>query len=230
MSHRNVTSLLLILAGALTAALSVGGAAGAAGERWLWPLSPAPALVAAFDPPDSDFGPGHRGVDLAGAGGQRVRAIGAGVVTFAARLAGRGVVVVDHGFLRSTYEPVSADVDVGDTVAAGEPIGTLTTTSSHCWPLTCLHLGVRRGATYVDPLTLLGPRPVRLKPLAPADGGRDSLAGGRGGPSVSPSNATTRTPGERLPRRALGLTAAVAAAVLLGGAATTRRRPHQARG
>lgn len=230
MSHRRVTALLLILVGAVVAAMSVGGAVSAADEQWVWPLIPAPAVVAAFDPPDSDFGPGHRGVDLAGAGGQQVQAIGAGVVTFAARLAGRGVVVVDHGSLRSTYEPVSADVDVGETVAAGEPIGTLTTTSSHCWPQTCLHLGVRRGAAYVDPLTLLGPRPVRLKPLDRGDGGRDSLAGVQSRPPGSASRATTRMPGDSWRRRAVGLTAAVAAAVLLGGAATSRPRQRQARG
>lgn len=230
MPHRNVTSLLLVLVGAVAACLCVGGAASAADERWVWPLSPTPAVVAAFDAPDSDFGPGHRGVDLTGAGGQQVRAIGAGVVTFAAQLAGRGVVVVDHGSLRSTYEPVSADVDVGDSVAAGAPIGTLTTTSSHCWPQPCLHLGVRRGATYVDPLTLLGPRPVRLKPLGPEDAGRESLARVQSGLPGSAADTTAGTPGEQLPRRAAGLTAAVAAAMLLGGAATTRPRPRQARG
>jgi len=220
MSHRHLTSLLL-LAGAAAACVVSAGAAGAADERWVWPLSPAPAVVAAFDPPDSDFGRGHRGVDLAGTGGQQVQAIGVGVVTFAARLAGRGVVVVDHGALRSTYEPVSADVEVGEAVAAGEPVGTLTTTSSHCWPQTCLHLGVRRGTTYVDPLTLLGPRPVRLKPLDPGDGGGAWVADVPTGLPGAPSDTTTRPRGDPLPRPALGLTAA---AVLIGGAATPRTR------
>ncbi|MBA2773943.1 MAG: M23 family metallopeptidase [Nocardioidaceae bacterium] len=229
MSHRRVAALLVLVAAAAAASLGMG-AAGAADERWVWPLSPAPALEAAFDPPESDFGAGHRGVDLAGAASQEVQAIGAGVVTFAARLAGRGVVVVDHGRLRSTYEPVNAQVEVGETVAAGDPLGTLTTTSSHCWPETCLHLGVRRGTTYLDPLTLLGPRPVRLKPLDAGDAGRDSFAGVPGRPSASSSDATTSTPEEQWPRQAFGLTAAVTAAVLLGGSTTRPTRPRQARG
>ena len=35
----------------------------------------------------------------------------------------------------------------------------------HCAPRTCLHLGVRRGENYVDPLSLLGRRRVVLLPL-----------------------------------------------------------------
>src|SRR3954471_12809427 len=32
----------------------------------VWPLQPEPAVVHGFDPPDSPYGPGHRGVDLLG--------------------------------------------------------------------------------------------------------------------------------------------------------------------
>lgn len=95
--------------------------------------------------------------------------IGAGVVTFSASIAGIAVVVVKHGALRSTYQPVHGVVAVGDKVSAGQPIGTLVSIGSHCLPSACLHLGLRRGATYLDPLSVLGPLPVRLKPL---DGSR----------------------------------------------------------
>jgi len=88
-----------------------------------------------------------------------------GSVSFAGRVAGRGVVVVDHGALRSTYEPVSPTVRVGDHVDAGDQVGLITANGSHCWPDVCLHLGVRRGDTYLDPLSFLGSLPVRLKPL-----------------------------------------------------------------
>jgi len=91
----------------------------------VWPLVPTPEVVRAFDPPDSQWGSGHRGVDLSGSVGQVVRTALAGRVTFAARLAGRGVVVVDHGPTRTTYEPVSARVRVGEVLARGQPIGTL---------------------------------------------------------------------------------------------------------
>jgi murein DD-endopeptidase MepM/ murein hydrolase activator NlpD len=98
--------------------------------------------------------------------GQQVHAALAGVVTFAGRLAGRGVVVVDHGSLRTTYEPVGASVQVGDRVGAGEVIGRLQLFGSHCFPGACLHWGLIEGRDhYLDPLTLVGAAPVRLLPL-----------------------------------------------------------------
>lgn len=131
----------------------------------VWPLSPRPALAEGFDPPDQVWGAGHRGVDLHGHMGQAVRASLGGTVTFAAPIAGRGVVVVDHGGVRTTYEPVSAAVRVGELVGRGAVIGTLQRASSHCFPRACLHWGLRRGETYLDPLTLVGAGPIRLLPL-----------------------------------------------------------------
>ena len=134
----------------------------------VWPLDPRPEVVRAFDPPSTTWGAGHRGVDLAGHLGQEVRSAVAGQVSFAGRIAGRGVVVVSHGATRTTYEPVSASVSRGDQVAAGEVLGTLQWAGSHCLPRACLHWGLRRGevgGAYLDPLTLVGgPRPVRLLP------------------------------------------------------------------
>ncbi|MGI8433509.1 MAG: murein hydrolase activator EnvC family protein [Nocardioidaceae bacterium] len=138
----------------------------AAGEAfWVWPLDPPPVVMRAFEPPEHDWEPGHRGVDLLGTPRQPVHSIGAGTVVFAGAIAGRGVVVVDHGPLRSTYEPVTASVHPGDTVSAGDAVGLLQSVQSHCPPRTCLHLGLRRGDRYLDPLSLLGPREVRLKPM-----------------------------------------------------------------
>ena len=131
----------------------------------VWPLRPEPEVVEGFDPPASPYGPGHRGVDLLGTPGQAVRAALPGTVSFAAPLAGRGVVVVDHGATRTTYEPVSARVEVGDRVGAGDVIGTLAIVGSHCFPRACLHWGWIRGETYLDPLRLVGAGPVRLLPL-----------------------------------------------------------------
>jgi murein DD-endopeptidase MepM/ murein hydrolase activator NlpD len=134
-------------------------------RTWVWPLQPRPVVVRRFEPPAHRWDAGHRGVDLLGSPAEPVLAIGAGTVRFAGPLAGRGVVVVDHGALRSTYEPVTAAVHRGDVVDAGEVIGLLQTPYSHCAPEVCLHLGLRRGSVYLDPLDLLGPRPVRLKQL-----------------------------------------------------------------
>lgn len=100
----------------------------------VWPLDPVPDVVRGFDPPDVPWGSGHRGVDLAGAVGQDVRSSLPGTVTYAGRLAGRGVVVVSHGDTRTTYEPVAATVSVGDEVAAGDGLGRLELPGSHCFP------------------------------------------------------------------------------------------------
>lgn len=132
----------------------------------VWPLSPEPEVVAAFDPPGSAYGPGHRGVDLRGRPGQTVRAALPGTVVFVGTIAGRGVVVVSHGTTRTTYEPVAATVALGRPVAAATVLGRLQAVGSHCLPTSCLHWGWIEGAShYLDPLRLVGGGPVRLLPL-----------------------------------------------------------------
>ncbi len=146
--------------------------AGPTQQLGVWPLEPRPAIVARFAPPATTYGPGHRGVDLRGGLGQRVGSALPGVVSFAGRIAGRGVVVVQHGATRTTYEPVAATVPVGTAVSAGQPVGTLELFGSHCFPRACLHWGWLRGDVYLDPLGLLGMLTVRLLPLeGPADSG-----------------------------------------------------------
>jgi hypothetical protein len=130
-----------------------------------WPLRPRPEVVAAYDPPSSAWGAGHRGVDLAGTVGQPVRAALEGTLTFAGTIAGRPVVVVDHGDTRTTYEPVTSDLPLGTHLAGGDALGSLVLPGSHCLPRACLHWGWLRGDTYLDPLLLVGGGPVRLLPL-----------------------------------------------------------------
>jgi murein DD-endopeptidase MepM/ murein hydrolase activator NlpD len=181
---------LVVVLGVALALVGPAVALGAPGEPpdadpvGVWPLDPAPEVVTGFDPPSSTWGAGHRGVDLLGHPGQPVRAALAGVVSFAGSIAGRGVVVVDHGDTRTTYEPVLPGVEVGDAVAAGARIGVLALPGSHCLPRACLHWGWLRGATYLDPLRLVGAGPVRLLPLW-----RDQPVGGR----------TTASPWQPLP-------------------------------
>jgi murein DD-endopeptidase MepM/ murein hydrolase activator NlpD len=123
--------------------------------------------VRRFDTPPQPWLPGHRGADLPAVPGTVVRAAGAGTIVFAGQVAGRGVVSVAHpGGLRTTYEPVLVDDHrPGDPVAAGERIGTLAAGHPGCAAPACLHWGLRRGAEYLDPLTLLGFGRVRLLPL-----------------------------------------------------------------
>jgi murein DD-endopeptidase MepM/ murein hydrolase activator NlpD len=132
--------------------------------RAVWPLDPKPEVVRGFEPPSGPWAAGHRGVDLLGAPDEQVRAALAGHISFAGTLAGRGVVVVEHGSYRTTYEPVQPTVHRGDAVATGQVIGTLQSGLSHCAPRTCLHWGLIEGTTYQDPLTLIGGGPVRLLP------------------------------------------------------------------
>jgi murein DD-endopeptidase MepM/ murein hydrolase activator NlpD len=134
---------------------------------WTWPLTGVPTLTRPFAPPPHQWLPGHRGVDLAGTEGQPVLAAGAGVVVYAGPLAGRGVVSVDHASgLRTTYEPVRASVLSGQPVAPGQPLGMLAAGHAGCPVAACLHWGLRRGETYLDPLVLMRPPRLRLKPMS----------------------------------------------------------------
>jgi len=132
----------------------------------VWPLQPRPDVVSRFDPPESTWGPGHRGVDLAGRPGQPVRSALPGRISFIGTIAGRPVVTVSHGGTRTTYEPVGTSLARGTPVRAGQVIGSLAVVGSHCFPAACLHWGWLRGETYLDPLRLVGGGPVRLLPLA----------------------------------------------------------------
>ncbi|GAA1962789.1 hypothetical protein GCM10009798_23200 [Nocardioides panacihumi] len=159
--------VVVLLTGILILGPCPASGAGEPDPVGVWPLSPVPTIVERFAAPTSAWGPGHRGVDLLGRVGQTVVAALPGRVSFAGTLAGRGVVVVDDGVTRTTYEPVTAAVRVGVTLTAGAPIGALTRTQSHCPPYACLHWGWIRDAdgTYLDPLRLVGSAPVRLLPL-----------------------------------------------------------------
>lgn len=135
--------------------------------RLTWPLEPRPEVMRPFDPPDDPYGKGHRGVDLGARTGQPVLAAGEGVVVYAGRLAGRGVVSIDHGYIRTTYEPVKPSVHRGDQVSQGQRIGVLASGHEGCRASACLHWGARKPGKppeYVNPLTLIADGAVRLKP------------------------------------------------------------------
>jgi murein DD-endopeptidase MepM/ murein hydrolase activator NlpD len=137
-----------------------------------WPIGGPPLVTRRFDPPAQRWLPGQRGVDLAGSPGTVVSAAAAGVVYFAGPVAGRGVVSVQHhGGLRTTYQPVEPVVSAGDPVAAGDPLGVLAPGHAGCPVAACLHWGLRRGETYLDPLALLGLGRVRLLPIHQAGSG-----------------------------------------------------------
>lgn len=135
---------------------------------WTWPVMG--PVIGAFEPPETPFGSGHRGIDIATPVGSVVVAAEVGVVAFAGPVGGQLFVTVDHGGgLTSTYSWLSAIlVRRGDVVARGTPIAR--TGRGHAGSsVPHLHFGVRLDGAYLDPLEFLGPANVsgyiRLAPL-----------------------------------------------------------------
>ncbi len=158
---------LLVTAAWVVLAASAAAPARTAGD-WSWPV--VGPVIQGFDPPDTPFGSGHRGIDIAVALGSPVRAPAAGVVTFAGPVGGRLFLTIDHGAaLESTYSWLDAVIARrGDTIARGQVIGRSGTGHPGA-VVTHLHFGVRLLDAYVDPLDYLGPievwRFIRLAPL-----------------------------------------------------------------
>lgn len=145
----------------LAAAAAVGAASDPGLSGWRWPV--APRIVAPFVAPAHEYGPGHRGIDLAAAFGAPVAAPAPGVVAFVGRVAGRGVVTIDHGDgLVTTLEPMTGSVVIGDAVSAGDVVGTVDA-GGHT-EAGAVHFGVRRHGAYINPMLLVGdvPRAVLL--------------------------------------------------------------------
>lgn len=145
-------------------------------DPWSWPID-REGLGERFDPPKSEYGAGHRGLDIQAPAGSLVTVVAPGQVTFVGQVANVDVVTIDHGSSRSTYQPVISHLKAGDTVDRGETIGTLVAEPSHCTS-SCLHLGrVAPNDDYLDPLDLLGGGRFRLispngpPPKPPADYG-----------------------------------------------------------
>lgn len=219
---RRAVLLVLVL-------VSLAGPAAADEGSWGWPLrGSSPDVARPFAPPESRYGAGHRGVDLVAPPGAPVLAAGAGRVSFAGMIAGRGVVVVVHGALRTTYEPVAASVAVGTLVGAGDVIGTLEPGHLGCAAAACLHWGLRRGEQYLDPLRLVQRGPVRLLPVpragaAPStSASADPRAADAAPPEIGPPEVVEPTWSLRAAEAPLGM--AAVAALVLGIALIARPR------
>ncbi|MEV5597617.1 M23 family metallopeptidase [Streptomyces sp. NPDC052496] len=197
-----------------------GPASATTGDR-AWPITgptgARPAVARGWEPPPAPWAPGHRGVDLLADEGATVRAAAPGRVLFAGKVAGRGVVSIEVAGsgqppLRTTYEPVRPMVRKGDHVTAGQPVATLGPGPFHC-SRPCLHWGLLRGKTYLDPLSLLPasmlhPGPSRLLPVtgvpepkaepehrAPPRSRRSRRTGTTGTAAIAgPGQARKRTP------------------------------------
>lgn len=100
------------------------------------------------------------------ADGVDVRAPADGRVTFAGWVVDRPVLTIRHeSGLRSSFESLRSDLSPGDVVSQGETIGHLSD-PPHCGSKACVHWGVRRGESYVNPLQFVTDlRPSVLLPI-----------------------------------------------------------------
>lgn len=150
-------------------ALGPVAASSAASGTWSWPVKG--PVIRGFDPPDSPYGSGHRGIDIAAPAGSVAVAPADGTVAFAGPVGGRLFLTIDHGGgVESTFSWVAVlEVRRGDVVRQGQPVAR--TGGGHTGDLIPnLHFGVRLDDAYVDPLVYLAPIDVsaliRLAPLA----------------------------------------------------------------
>ncbi len=219
--------------GAGAGGAEAGGTPSTAGER-AWPVvgpeGIRPAVLRGWEPPPAPWAAGHRGVDLAASVGTTVRAAAPGQVAYAGTVAGRGVLTIEvsrsgRPALRTTYEPVRATVRKGQRVTAGQPVAVLQRGPFHC-RAPCLHWGLRRGKTYLDPLSLLPPSmrgggPSRLLPVFGVplpQGGSKEPGGPRPHQSVKAASPVGAAPAAREAGAAPTGAAVMGAAVLAGAA------------
>ncbi|MBV8910947.1 MAG: M23 family metallopeptidase [Gammaproteobacteria bacterium] len=99
----------------------------------------------------------HKGVDFAGAMGQKVVAVAAGVVTWAGERTGYGKLVeINHGdgYVTRYAHNERTLVGVGQTVKRGEPLALMGSTGHSTGPH--VHFEVLRNGRNVDPLSFIG--------------------------------------------------------------------------
>lgn len=150
------------VAGAVRAVAEQPGS-DAPGYPWAWPVDGPRRVVTPFRAPAHEYGPGHRGMDIAAAPGTKVRAPAGGVVAFRGTVVDRPLLTIDHGGgYVTTWEPLTSSLEAGAVVDAGEVIGTVAA-GGHAVRGT-MHVGVRMDDAYVNPRPLFGevPRAVLL--------------------------------------------------------------------
>lgn len=115
--------------------------------------------------PKTEYGAGHRGVDLRLGLNSIIKAPAAGEISFVGLVVDRPVVTIStaNGYLAS-FEPACTNLEVGDAVKAGSDF------AWHCAPETeyeyhcesCIHFSVRSAYGYLSPEYFL----AGLKPSA----------------------------------------------------------------
>jgi hypothetical protein len=110
--------------------------------------------------PMTEYGSGHRGIDLPAVIGDRVLSPAAGVISFIGKVGYRNVVSVLFGnSLTASMEPVCSELLEGTAVSIGDDVGFVCEADPeylwHCSEI-CLHFGTRSEAGYFSPLALIG--------------------------------------------------------------------------
>ena len=164
--RKGLRLLLLVVAAMLAALLTLQPAVAASpapDPGWLWPVAGPRVVLEDFRAPAHEYGPGHRGIDIAADAGAEVLAPADGVVAFRGVVVDRPLLTIDHGGgYVTTFEPVDSELSPGSSVQAGQQIGQVAA-GGHAAPAT-MHIGVRLHGVYVNPMLLFGgiPRAVLL--------------------------------------------------------------------
>lgn len=214
----------LSLALVIGVALSLAPSAGA----WSWPLDG--DVLRPYSLGANAYAAGqHRGVDVAGANGEHVRAPATGTVSFAGTVPtyGRTVTIQSEGYSVSLTHLGAIAVAKGAAVVEGDPIGTTGLSGESEWSTPYVHLGIRTsdGADgYVDPMTLLPPRALAPPPAATSESAPAPSVPAASAPSpvVSPVPLVPPTVGSSVSAAAAaaGSSASVADPVSVGPSVT----------
>jgi murein DD-endopeptidase MepM/ murein hydrolase activator NlpD len=160
----------LIVVIVVIAAVCGGALPASAAGTWPWPV--VGPVIRGYDPPDSPYGSGHRGIDIGAAYGTPVVAPAAGTVSFSGKVGGYLFLTIQHGGgVSSSYSWVSALlVKKSDVVGAGQVVA-LTGQGHPGSDVTHLHFAVKLDGVYVNPLDYLSAGSVvdliRLVPVPP---------------------------------------------------------------
>jgi murein DD-endopeptidase MepM/ murein hydrolase activator NlpD len=108
----------------------------------------------------TEYGEGHRGIDLPAQIGEQVLSPASGQISFSGKVGYRNVVSIQFGnSFTASLEPVCSELFEGTNVLVGEVIGLVCEPDLeylwHCGQ-TCLHFGTRSASGYFSPLALIG--------------------------------------------------------------------------
>lgn len=140
-------------------------------ESWQVPLTAPIHLINPYRQPNSDYSAGHRGIDYRVYEGQSVLAPTDATVWFVGKVVDRMVLSLRTatGDLVA-FEPACSELEPGDRVKMGQPIGSVCAADSsyrqHCEQQLCLHFSLRGPEGYLSPIVRIGGfSPTVLLPL-----------------------------------------------------------------